>query len=586
MSSFNKYYQDELAFLREMGREFARAYPAMAPFLADRGSDPDVERLLEGVAFLTGRIREKLDDEFPEVVHALMTLLWPHYLRPIPSMSMVEFTPISGAVRERQRIARGTEVASLPVDGTPCRFRTAFDLDLYPLTIEGAGIEILPEGRATLRLRFHLSPGIMLAQIGLESLRLHLFGEAAYPLYLLLCRHVAEIRVRSIVQGKGGQQTLLPPDRIEASGLESDEALLPYPKSSFEGYRLLQEYFTFPEKFLFVTLTGLGPWAAAAKGEAFEVDVLFGRSPAASLRVSRENVRLYCVPVVNLFAAESDPIRVTHERVDYPIRPALFQPSHAEVYSVDRAVGWRRGSAEEETFPSFFSFDHPLGPEGRRATYYQTRLRKAVVGEGTELHASFVNGEQSTVVPPTETVVFHLTCTHRALPEKLRVGDIQVPTDRSPQFVRFRNISKVSPTVRPPLDGDLYWRLLSHLSANQSSLSGAASLREILELYNFPSLYDKEAGRVNERRLEGIVDLQSHPEDLLFRGVPVRGVATTLTMREDHFAGEGDLFLFATVLNEFLSLYVSLNAFSRLTVREQQGEVYRWAPRIGRQAIL
>jgi len=453
--------------------------------------------------------------------------------------------------------------------------------------MEEALVQTLPDGRSALRLRFKLSPGTTLSQVRLECLRFFLHGDPAYTLYLWLCRYVSEVRIRAIVQGKPSQESTLPPDRIEAGGFSEEEALLPYPKGAFDGYRYLQEYFTFPEKFLFTTLTGLLPITRTMKGEGFEIDFIFSQPPAASLHITRENVRLFCTPAVNLFQMESDPIRVNHQRVEYPIRPAGASPVQYEIYSVDRAVGWIRGTAEEQEYPPFVSFQHHLGPAGRRVTYYQTRLRGAVVGDGTDTYVSFVNGEQTTVVPPTETVVFHLTCTNRALPGKLRVGDIQVPTDRSPEFARFRNITKVTPAIRPPVGGDLYWRLISHLSLNYTSLSSVETLRGILELYNFPSLYDRQAGRANERRLEGIVGIESRGEDLLFRGAPVRGIATSLAMKEDHFAGEGDLFLFATVLNEFLSLYVSLNSFSRLTVKGvQQGEVYSWPPKIGRQAAL
>ncbi len=584
---FNKYYQDELYFLREMGREFARTYPAAAQFLADRGSDPDVERLLEGFAFLTGRLRQKLDDEFPELSHALMNLLWPHYLRPVPSISTIEFTPVTGAVREKQHIEQGIEIASAPVEGTPCRFRTCFAVDLYPFTIESANLELSKDGRASLKIRFTLSAGASLAQARLDTIRLHLFGEPAYALYLWLCRYVSEVRVRDIVQGKPAQESSIPALKVKPIGFSKEEALFPYPGLSFDGYRLLQEYFTYPDKFLFVEVSDLGPFANRAKGGVFEMDFIFSKPPAASLRVTRENVRLYCTPAINLFPLESDPIRVTHERVEYRIRPAGTISHHYEIYSVDRAAGWIRGTAEEREYPPFYSFTHGLGPSGRQTTYYQTRLRNAVVGEGTDTHVSFVNSEQTTMIPPTETVVFQLTCTNRNLAGKLRVGDIQVPTGSSPEFAQFRNITKVSPSIRPPIGGDLYWRLISHLSLNYVSLTSVQTLRGILELYNFQALYDRQAARANERRLEGLVDTHSHGEDLLYHGMPVRGVVTSISMQEDHFAGEGDMFLFASILNEFLSLYASLNSFSQLIVRGvQQGEIYQWSPRVGQQKIL
>ena len=184
--AFNKYYQDELSFLREMGKEFSQAYPSAAQFLADRGSDPDVERLLEGFAFLSGRIRQKLDDEFPELVHAMMNLLWPHYLRPIPSISMVEFSPIPGAVKGRQRVTRGVELSSVPVEGTPCRFRTCFDVDLFPMQLQDASLKELSSGSHALTIRMNLNPGAKFSDLAMEFLRLHLFGESAYLLYLCL----------------------------------------------------------------------------------------------------------------------------------------------------------------------------------------------------------------------------------------------------------------------------------------------------------------------------------------------------------------------------------------------------------------
>lgn len=584
--TFNKYYQDELVFLREMGREFSQAYPAAASFLADRGSDPDVERLLEGFAFLSGRLRQRLDDEFPELTHALVNLLWPHYLRPIPSMSVVEFSPIAGALRERQRVARGAEVASVPVEGTPCRFQTCFDVDLYPISLERLGLQVLPDGRQALRLRIVLSPGLSLSQIGLEKLRLYLHGEPAYGLYLWLCRYVKEIKLRPIVQGRPEPELSVDPFQLRPVGFAPEEALLPYPKTAFEGYRLLQEYFTFPEKFLFVELSGLA-CLGRAEGEAFEVDFVFSRPPTASLRVEPGHVRLFCTPVVNLFPMESEPLRVSHERVEYRMRPAGTNPAHYEIFSIEKASGWVRGTAEEQVYEPFYSFKHGLGPRGRQGTYYQTRLREAVVGDGTETYVSFVNLNQETVLPQTETVVFQLICTNRALPGKLRVGDIQAPTANSPEFAQFRNITKVYPAIRPPLGKDLYWRLISHLSLNYLSLNSVKGLQGILGLYNFLSFQDRQAGRANERRLEGIGDVRSEAEDLLFHGAPVRGTAIALDLLEDHFAGEGDLYLFATVLNEFFSLYASLNSFTQLTVRGiQQGEVYQWLPKAGQQILV
>jgi type VI secretion system protein ImpG len=585
--SFNKYYQDELSFLREMGKEFAHAHPEAAHFLAEGGSDPDVERLLEGFAFLTGRIRQKIDDELPEATHTLVSLLLPQYLRPIPPISMLEFESIRGIVRKPCRIPRGTEVASVPVDGTSCHFRTCYDVDLYPFSLESAAIKTPDGGRTELQLRFVMEPGCSISWREISKLRFFLAGESAEMLYYWLCRHVEQIRVRSNNGPKSADGFYIEKESVQPAGFGREEALFPYPRTAFDGYRLIQEYFTFPEKFLFVDLTGLESLKQGTISNAFEIDFIFSRFVNSALKVSNENVRLFCSPVVNLASVESEPLRVDHERTEYRVRPAVPNPNHFEIYSIDRASGWIQGSAEELEYLPLFSFKFEKADPLRKKVFYHTQLRSAVVGDGTDVYVSFVDTNYEEALPPTETVAFQLTCTNRVLAEKLRPGDIHAVTENTPAIARFRNITRVSPGIRPPLNGDLYWRLMSHLALNYVSLASAPIFREILGLYNFQSLENRQAGRANQFRIEGILDVQSTPEHLLFKGVPVQGMTTHIALRESHFNSDGDMFLFGSILDEFLSLYVTLNSFSRLIVRGvDKGDIYKWPPRIGRQIIL
>jgi len=585
--SFNKYYQDELSFLREMGKEFAQAHPEAAHLLAESSSDPDVERLLEGFAFLTGRIRQKLDDELPEITHALMGLFMPHYLRPIPPISLVEFTPGKGVIRESFRISRGTELASVPVDGTTCGFRTCFDVDLYPLHIESVAFVTPAGGYPELRLRFASESGFSMARSGVSSLRFFLAGEAAETLYLWLFRKLEKICIKPGLNRSQSNNLYLDPDSVRPVGFSREEALLPYSKTSFEGYRLLQEYFSFPEKFRFVELSGLECFAEHPEESRFEIGFLFSPSSGHSLSVSNEHVRLFCTPVVNLVKAESEPIVIDHERTEYRIRPADSDIHHFEIYSVDRAKGWIRGSAEEREYLPFYSFRSGRASPGQSPIFYNQRLRSAVTGEGTDIYVSFVTADQEIVIPPTETVIFEITCTNRILADKLRVGDIHVATESSPGLCQFRNITRISHGLRPPLEGDLSWRLLSHLALNSVSLTSLEAFKSILELYNFQSLQDRQTGRANQLRIEGIVKIKNSPDDVLFEGVPVRGIKTVLGLKESHFNSEGDMFLFASIINEFLALYVSMNSFSRLVVNGgEEGETYQWPIRIGRRIIL
>jgi type VI secretion system protein ImpG len=460
-------------------------------------------------------------------------------------------------------------------------------VELYPFLIEQARLELLPSGRTGLRIRFGLTQGLELAQAKLKKIRLHLFGEPASELYLWLCRYAADISARGIRKAKPEQDVRIPCS-IRPVGFSKDEALLPYPKHSFDGYRLLQEYFTFPERFLFVDLEHLDPLARIGAGEAFEILIGFSRPPSPTLRLSAENLRLYCTPMVNLFEMDSDPIRIAHDRSEYRVRPAAPNAALYEIYSVNDARGWSRGSAEERSYAPFYSVGHLRQSLDGQGTYYETRLRPSVVPDASDdTYVSFVNSEQRSIVPPTESVAFRLTCTNRTLAAKLRVGDIDVPTESSPEFATFQNIIKPSIPIRPPLQGDLHWRLISHLSLNYLSLTTVEALRGILSLYNFQSLVDRQVGRANERRLDGLTGVQSRPETLLFGGIPIRGTLITLALLETHFANEGDLFLFAGVLNEFLSSYASINSWTQLTVKGAlQGEIYEWPARMGQQILL
>lgn len=584
---FNTYYQEELAYLREMGREFAAAHPTVAHMLESAGADPDVERLLEGVAFLTGRIRQKVDDEIPELFQSMMSLLWPHYLRPVPSTTILQFQPIFEQLSDVIVIPRGTEVESIPVDGTRCRFHTCYDVEAAPLMVENVVLEMPIAADAQLRVTLRAAGKVPLARIRLQKLRFFLADESvrAAALYLWLMRYGRRLEVRNPASQRSVR---LPISNVRPAGFAPAESLLPYPAHSFTGYRLLQEYFTCPAKFYFVDFFGMDRMAQLEAADCLELIVPFSRKPVDELRVDRDSLRLFCTPVVNLFRHSADGIRVDHTRTQYRVRPATTGqlPEHFEIYSVDRVLGLVQGEAQRRVYPPLHAFQH-VGGLGRESIYYQVRLYDAVVGEGTDTYISFVSSDERYVVPPTETISIDLTCSNRNLAGRLKVGDVSVPTSSSPEFARFRNITPLTRSLRPPLGRGLHWRLISHLSLNYLSLQSVEALRGILELYNYQAIYDRQAARENILRLEGLVSLETRPVERLIRGSPVRGSLISLQMREDNFAGEGDMYVFATVLNEFFALYATLNSFSELHVRGTRfGEVYEWPPRLGQQAIL
>jgi len=586
----NRFYRDELNFLRLQGREFAEAHPQLTRFLSDESMDPDVERLLEGFAFMTGRLREKVEDEFPELTHSLLAMLWPNYLRPIPSATIVRFDPHLHAISERQTLPRGTRLDSRPVqDGIACHFRTCHEMAVDPLMVNDVHARHSREvSELTLSLDVHSDQSPQ--AIGLDSLRLHLGGEryTAQTLYLWLNHYLERVTVEA-----DGQARTLPTDCLTPVGFDPADSLLPYPRNAFDGYRILQEYLCFPEAFHFMDLGGLQRVLPDHPVERITLKFLFGRTLPPDAAVDRESVQLHCTPAVNLFTHEADPIDLNGRQTEYRVRPSTRQPRCFEVFSVDSVEGWLdegqgRLRGAPRPYTPFESFEHQIERERERtALYYRVRVRESLRDDGFDHAISFVRGDESECLHRNETISLTLTCTNRELPQQLAVGDLCVPTSSTPSFVAFRNITRPTPTLRPSLDGSLLWTLISNLSLNYQSLLSLDALKSVLRVYDFRALVDRQAERVSQQRMAGIVDIETEPTDRLYRGLPVRGIRSKLTLDPRCFGSEGDLYLFGTVLSRFFGLYASINSFHLLDVVNQQNqEQYTWTCQAGQQPLV
>ena len=580
---FSKFYQGELAFLRSMGKAFAQANPTTAGMLAERGGDPDVERLLEGFAFLAARVRERIEDGIPEMAHDLAEVLLPHYLRTVPACSIVEFQPIPGALRARLKVPRETEVASVPVDGTSCQFRTTADLELLPVTVQEVTLDQAIGANPALRVQLHVPPQAAPALFAEEGIRLFVHGELplASTLLLWMARYLRGVEVKGL--SPGGRAVPLPASAVRVAGLDPALPLLPWPRLAPAGYRLLQEFFTLPQKFLFFELRGLQAAAAAAE-ERVEIAFRFERPPELPARVGKETLKVNCVPVVNLFRTTADPVSFQALGQEHLLRAAELPPQHAEIHAVDAALGIPEGPGERHPYQPFSRFGH--GREGRGARYYRLRRALSPVDQGLDTWISVLRPVDGGAGAGAETLSLDVTCTNRSLPAQLRIGEISQPTPSSPTIARFRNIVPVSKPVRPPLGGELHWRLLAHLAANRASLGDPEVLRSLLDLYNFQGISDEQAGRANRLRVEGIRAVHESPGRRVVGGAPVRGAQIAVELDEGHFAGAGDAWLFAAALDELLAHQVSVNSFTELTVRlEPSRREYAFAARSGGRSL-
>lgn len=575
----NTYYQQELAHLKELAVEFSKAHPALAPMLSGPTSDPDVERLLEGTAFLSGLIREKLDDQFPEILHSLLQIILPHYLRPIPSATIIQFTPKPGLM-EIMNVEAGSAVASVPVDGTSCLFTTSYDVEVHPLQLSDARLEKAPGGAMQLRLFFRIT-GPTLQDWKAKKLRLLIGGsyENAADRYHLILNNTRNIR---IVPGQGGQSVTLPRKNLKAVGFELNEALLPYPSYSFPGYRLLQEYFTLPHKFLFFEVEGFEHWTDRGSGNSFELAFDLAPPTHEAPQFKKEHFILGASPAINVFKHSAEPILLDHRHTEYRVRPADQRGGNFQVYSLEQVIGFVKGTVKQR---EYVPFEMISAQTGDTAIYHINR-RISPIGENSEMYIS-VAYPRGTAVPQTETLSIDLLCTNAYLPESLQLGDISQPTETSPSLLNFRNIHPPTAVVQPPIGKDLLWRLLSHLSLNYLSLCNSENLRSLLQLYILPDTRNRAAVIANRKRVEGLLDITAHTSDRLVKGQMMRGRELTIKADGGNFASNGDLFLFGTVLDRFLASYSSINSFTRCTMDDQHsGETYQWPMRIGDRLLL
>ncbi|CAN1523877.1 COG3519 Type VI protein secretion system component VasA [Rhabdaerophilaceae bacterium] len=578
----NPYYEDELNYLRELGEEFARANPMIAGFLSREGNDPEVERLLEGFAFLIARLRQKLEDEMPELVHGLIRLIWPHYLRTVPPMTMMQFGAVAGAGDIALALPAHTVVQSVAVDNFYCRFRTCYATKVLPLAVRSIDLDNRVTS-ARLTLTLDLQGRAVPAVLAAAPLRLFLNGErdpaVGRLLLAFLLRHV-----RQIVASASGREITLGPDALTAGGFGPDEVVLPYPSNGFAGFRILQEYLAFPEKFLFADLAGLEA-LASARGGPITLRFEFDRPFPEQFRASERMIMLNCVPAINLYATDALPIRLDRAKTDYRIKPS--DGLAASIHSVDRVTGYfeDRGTVQIEPFESM-RHDLP-GSDPRGTLFFRERLRPATVGQGVEHYLAFVTRQDATADAKLDMASVQLTCSNGPLTQRLGIGSVDRPHAETPSGLVFRNVTAVTREAQPPVGDAILWRLISNLSRNYGTISDVASLRSLIASYDFRAVYDSQARRRLELMLEGIESIRSSSENALLRGVPMRVRKVVLQAAESKLGGEGELFLLGAVIDSLLGAYAGINTLHRFSAEGTETNArYRWPLRIGMTSAI
>lgn len=610
MQDLLPYYERELAYLRRYGREFAEQYPKIAGRLqlsAEGSQDPHVERLIEAFALLSARVSKRIEDDFPEFTDALLDVLYPHYLRPFPSCSIACFDMAGAAERLSApvRIPRGSMLQSRTVRGVPCDFRTSQDVLLAPIGIHSAGFRSiaqvpmavsLPAGcGGQISMSFELlSDQVSFAQLENESLRIFLDGE---PSIRATLRDAMLLGVKAAyVEADGnGRWRRLETSPVRPVGFSESEALIDFPARSHSAYRLLTELFAFPEKFGFVDLDLKALTAGASRRFTLHLILRVSGADRSNVQVLEEmgphNLRLGCTPIVNLFKMNGEPIRVTQRTVQYPVVADSRRAYAYEVHSIDSVYRLRQTSQGDEVqaFKPFHSLHHGEDPE-RNGHYWLARRDEDVArtSPGFETEISFVDLAFDPVQPQTDVVSLELTCSNRDLPHHLPFGaasgDLSIEGGCPAGAIRL--LRKPTKSLRFARGRSSQWRLISHLSLNQLSLtsSGLPALKEMLRLY------DLSGSSVSARQIDGIVGLQQLPATQWLPGQHfaslVRGLEIRITLDVTHFVGTG-VAVFAQVLDHFFALYVHANSFTRLVLiaSDSGEEIVRCQARSG-ESIL
>lgn len=615
--SLYPYYERELLFIRQLAQEFAKQYPAAAGRLlleTNRSTDPHIERLIESFAVIAGRIHHKLDDEFPELTDAVLTVLYPHYLAPVPSMAVLQFDLDAGRAQLPNGflIDRHSRLHTQPVGDLPCKFRTGYPVTLWPVALTSAklapppfpaGLNPPPKTQAILRLQFECQAEMRFSALSLDKLRFFLSGEnqLVSALYELIFNHTTQVMVRPLERDSGIAPVMLSPEEcIFPVGFEREEGLLTYPPQAFPGYRLLTEFMAFPSKFWFFDLGGWRRVAKAGFQKKCEV-IFFLNRTSVNLEqgIDTQTFRLGCTPVINLFEQVAEPIPLSQARHEYRVVPEVAHPKGMEVYSIDAVTSTDPVSATTTEYQPFYSFRHGLDRENQKTFWYTSRRPSLSENDrGTEVYLHLVDLTFNPRVPAEAVLVVRSTCTNRELPAQLqRAGDeLYFELEAAAPLSRIRCLRSPTAPLRPPVRRGAHWRLISHLCLNHLSLTdpteGREALRELIRLYDFT---EPESGQqmsaVMRQVVEGITSVSSR-RVVGRTGGPTasgfaRGLEVSIEFDEQKYVGIG-MYLFAAVLERFLGLYTSINSFTQLVAkaRQSEGPFKKWPPRAADQPLL
>jgi type VI secretion system protein ImpG len=613
--SLDALYQRELDYFRNTAAQFAERFPKIANRLSLSTTgikDPHVERLIQAFAYMNARTRHKMEDSFPELVDAMLGILYPHMLAPVPSMSVLGFklSPSQKDQTAGHMINSGSLVESERIQGCSCTFRTAYPIRLYPLDLQS--VRLLPrpfsgppspsrnDAQSVLRFEFRpFDTRKTLTEYSIDQLRFFISipnFERAGRLLELVTAQALEVVITGADPSVAA--AVLPATCVTPVGFAPEDAVLLQTPRSFPGYRLLTEYFVMPQKFLFFDISGLTPDILARLGNRLEISILLRESaPELESLVSSETVRTGCTPIVNLFHRTADAAPLNYRRTEYRVIPDARAEASMEIFSIDSiSIDDQDGNFRE--FQPFYSVSHASSAD-ETGYWHAVRRPGPVEGDsgalrfGTEMYVSLVDSQFSPLRPGKGLMYAKLTCFNRDLPEELaRQKDasrieFQIVGGRGP-VSEIRCLVAPTATLRRHLGRRNLWPLVSQLSLNHLSITDSddavLAIREIL------TLNDPKESVQTRNLIDGLKQITSSKCVQRLDGAFLRGTQIDLLFDAENFAGDS-AYLFASLLNYFFAMYTTLNSFTRVTAntaeRKARGvENWKWPARTGNRKLI
>lgn len=609
MNNEERYYREELNYLRQLAKMLAKENPHLTSFLESKDSEPDIERVFEAFSILSGHVRTRIEDSFPEITHPMLNTLWPSYLRPLPSMTIIEFLPDADEITTPTRVTKGMVLQSAPKNLTgndpsdasspPCKFTLSRDIWLMPLHIDTVVTHSSLQS-GMLDINISISRLANLNELDLNKLRFWLSDEdkyTRYQLYLWLSQNLKDIELLS-----GGYNLPQPDMLIKPIGFETLDMLLSYPEHSSRGFKILQEYLCYQDSFMFFDITGFRKIPVNFFTDKITLRFHFNNPFPTDLNINNNTFRLYCSPSVNIFPHESEKIRRNEESKSYPLLASQRYPEYYDIFSVTqvrnkiRSGNKQKGKSakrQEQFYKPLESSPNWIGnPEDTGNIYYHIHQNTSMLHNRFDHKISFFHADGRTAaIPKTgskkEDIIASLSCTNRGVPEFLEKGDINRCTEVNPAIASFTNITKPTQPLPPLTDAEQHWSLLSSMNLSYLTLLDVNGIRQVLRDFDIPGICHPNLSVVSELKLKALEKIDTHPVDRLFKGVPVRGIASTIYLRQSPFLCEGEMYLLGTVLSYVFALYSSENGFHILKmVNMDTGEWYEWEARRGQHKLM